>query len=218
MRRPGVAIVLLLVLIAGGWMAVVTAAQQEPDLAAAEQHMTAFINAVVTFTKGVHLDEKRLQTVLANMDSLNRLDNDGNGDKLADRAFSEGRYDFNIILKDPKYAGWCKQHGLDPAPFFKDLMRLETLIMQTQVTQQLDAARAQMPAQRKQLEAMKDKIGEPAYKQALASFDRGMASLERTAKQIQRIPPATDVETTLLAKYGTQIAAAMGDQEGDATP
>ncbi|MCG6963450.1 MAG: hypothetical protein LJE95_09305 [Acidobacteria bacterium] len=217
MRRPGLAIVLLLVLIAGGWMAVVTAAQQEPDLAAAEQHMTAFINAVVVFTKGVHLDEKRLQNVLANMDSLNRLDNDGNGDKLADRAFSEGRYDFNIIIKDPKYAGWCKQHGLDPTSFFKDLMRLETLIMQTQVTQQLDAARAQMPAQRKQLEAMKDKIGEPAYKQALASFDRGMASLERTAKQIQRIPPATDVETSLLAKYGSQIATAMGDQEGDAT-
>lgn len=218
MRRPGLVVVLLLVLIAGGWMAVVTAAQQEPDLATAEQHMTAFIDAVVAFTQGVHLDEKRLQAVLANVDSLNQLDNDGNGDKLADRAFSEGRYDFNIIIKDPKYTGWCKQHGLDPKSFFKDLMRLETLIMRTQVTQQLDAARAQMPAQRKQLEAMKDKIGEPAYKQALASFDRGMASLERTAKQIQRISPATAEETSLLAKHGSQIANVLGDQEGDAAP
>lgn len=218
MRRLGLVAVITIVLIAGGWMAVVTSAQQEPDLATAEQHMTAFINAVVSFTKGVHLDEKRLQTVLANMDSLNQLDNNGNGDKLADRAFSEGRYDFSIIIKDPKYAGWCKQHGLDPRSFFKDLMRLETLIMKTQVTQQLDTARAQMPAQRKQLEAMKDKIGEPAYKQTLAAFDRGMASLERTAKQIQRIPPATAEETSLLAKYGSQIAKALGDQEGDAAP
>ncbi len=217
MRRSGLVAVVTILLVAGSWKTAV-AAQQEPDLAAAEQHMTAFIDAVIGFTKGIQLDEKRLQTVLSNMDSLNRLDNDGEGDKLADRAFREGRYNFKLIIKDPKFAGWCKQHGLDPTSFFKDLMRLETLIMRTEVTSQLQTAKAQIPAQRKQLEAMKDKIGEPAYKQALASFDRGMASLERTAKQIQRIPPPTPEETSLLAKYRGRIAEALGDQEGDSTP
>lgn len=214
MRRKGLVAVVSVILVVGSWM-MASAVQQDPGLAAAEQHMTAFIDAVIGFTRGVHLDEQRLQTVLSNMDSLNRLDNDGEGDKLADRAFSKGRYDFDLIIKDPKFAGWCKTHGLDPKPFFKDLMRLETLIMRTEVTQQLEAARAQMPAQRKQLEAMKDKIGEPAYKQALASFDRGMATLERTAKEIQRISPPTAVEESLLAKYGGKIADALGDHEKD---
>jgi hypothetical protein len=214
MRRAGLVAVVSMVLVAGSCLMAV-AAQQETDLSADEQHMTAFIDAVVGFTKGVHLDEQRLQTVLANIGSLNRLDNNGEGDKLADRAFSDGRYDFNIMIRDPKYAGWCKQHELDPKPFFKDLMRLETLIMRTQIAQQLEAVRAQMPAQRKQLEAMKDSIGEPAYRKALAAMERGMASLESTSKQLQRIPPPTAEETSLLAKYSERIAKALGNQEGD---
>ena len=215
MRRAGLVAVVSMVLVAGGWITAL-AAQQEPEVAAQDQHMTAFIDAVIGFTKGVHLDEQRLKTVLSNMSSLNRLDNNGEGDKLADRAFSNGRYDFSIILKDPKYAGWCKKHGLDPKPFFRDLMRLETLIMRTQVAQQLEAVRAQMPDQRKQLDAMKERIGEPAYNKALAAMKQGMASLEHTAKQIQRIPPPTAEETSLLTKYESQIASALDDQEGDA--
>lgn len=175
-----------------------------------------FILAAIEFTGDVRLDEKRLTTILENIESLDQIETaDEEDEDLADRMLREGRFDFDEFLKESAYVSWCAEHGFAPRDFLQGVMRLESLVMRDSIGAAAAEMKAQAPQQRKQLEEMRGTLGADAYGEALASFEASLAEFERVAAVAQRIPAPSAEEASLLAKYQSEIAAAMGDDEGD---
>jgi hypothetical protein len=214
MGRPRFATLLVIGLIIGVAV-VVPAATQEPSPAETGLDLGAFVKAAIDFTHGVHLNEARLQAILANMESLNQVGSDAKDEEIARRALHDGRVDFDVVVKDPEYIAWCAARGQEPRAFFKDLIRLQTLVMREGVNANAEEMRARMPEQRKQLEQMRSTMGEDAYDKAVAMLESGMTELDRTVALVQQVPPPSAAEASLLTKYHKQINAALGDDRSE---
>lgn len=213
MRAPAIAASLAIGLIVTTMAAIAPAAAQGTPPTATAPDVAVFVKAAIAFTRGVYLNEARLQAILDNMESLNGVGAGDKGEEVARRALRDGQIDFDVVVKDPDYVAWCAAHGQEPRGFFRDLIRLQTLVMRESVNANAEQMKARMPEQRKQLEQMKSSMGEDAYKKAVAMFEAGMAELDRTLELVKQVPPPNDEEAALMTKYDDQIKAAMGDDE-----
>ena len=93
----------------------------DEDFAAMRGRILAFVGALVDYTNDVRVGAADLDSILDHYDSLEAIHGDGGGGELLERAFREGRYDFDVIVDDPAYAAWCRERGLEPGPFFRAL-------------------------------------------------------------------------------------------------
>ncbi len=187
--------------------------QMSPQEAA--QRTTAFLEAAAAFTRDVRLNAGGLKAVLENIDSLNSLKDDEAGGELAERAYSNGRYDFDVVLSDPDYVAWCGSHGLDPRGFFQDLMRLQMLVARKESESAIAQARTALPEQRRQLESLRSTLGEEGYKQSLAALEASQAQLESMSAAVRELPVPTPGEQKLIDANRDRIEEALRGSEDE---
>lgn len=183
----------------------------------AAQRTTAFLKAAAAFTRDVRLNADSLQAVLDNMESLNSLKDGGEDGELAERAYSNGRYDFGVVVSDPDYTAWCRSRGLEPRGFFQDLLRLQMLVARKDSERALAAARATLPQQRQQIESMRSTLGEDGYRQSLAALEGSQAQLESMSSAIRELPVPTAGEQKLLDANRDRIVKLLHDSAEEGT-
>jgi len=218
MRRVSGSVLIMGVLVTGAVSPVFAQAVETPAPAADDEgfaqmqrRIVGVVGAIIDYTRDVRLTEAGLEAVLEHHASINEIYDDGAGSRLVERAFVDGRYDFSVIVADPAYQGWCRERGLEPEGFFRELLRLQALRMRKESLAGLDQAREDMPAQRAALEEMRGQIQKDQYEGALASLESAAAMVEETRTLMEGLPVPTEAEATLLAQNEERIAETLGE-------
>jgi hypothetical protein len=185
----------------------------DEGLAAMRGRIFAFVEALVEYTKDVHLTEPALGDILAHYDALDDIHDDDEDGRVVERAFQDGRYDFEVIVGDPAYAEWCRGRNLEPEPFVRTLLRLEALRMRKDGLEGLERALAELPEQEAELETMRERVGEDAYREGKAALAAAAAMVEETRELMARLPEPSAEETALLEQHAARIQAVLGDDE-----
>jgi hypothetical protein len=183
--------------------------ENDEGLAAMRSRIFAFVTALVDYTRDTRLDAPDLEAILANYASLEAIHDGGDEGDLVERAFRDGGYDFGVIVGDPSYQEWCRERGLQPEPFFRDLLRLEALRMREEGLPGLERARAELPEQEAELERVRDRVGEEAYREGRAALEEAAAMVEETHDLISRLPVPSAEEKALLETHRERIQATL---------
>ncbi len=186
-------------------------ANDEEGFAAMQRRIVGVVGAIVDYTREVRLTEPGLEAVLDHHDSLGEIYDDGDGSRLVERAFVDGRYDFSAIVSDPSYVSWSRDRDLEPEGFFQQLLRLQALRMREESLIGLDEAREELPEQRDALERMREQVGEEQYREAVAALESAAAMVEETRTLMEGLPLATPEEAAILARQEERIQATLGD-------
>ncbi len=187
--------------------------EDEEGLAAMRGRIFAFVEALVEYTKDVRLGAPALEAVLAHYDTLDKIHDVEDDGGVVERAFLDGRYDFDVIVSDPAYDAWCGDRGLRPEGFFKSLLRLEALRMRKDGLEGLERALAELPEQEAELETMRERVGEEAYREGKAALAAAAAMVEETRELMARLPVPSAEETALLEQHAAKIEAVLGEDE-----
>jgi hypothetical protein len=185
--------------------------EDEEGLAAMRGRIFAFVEALVEYTKGARLSEPALGDILEHYDALDEIHDGEDDGRVVERAFQDGRYDFDVIVRDPAYAQWCRGRDLEPEPFFRNLLRLEALRMRKEGLEGLERALADLPEQEAELEAMRERVGEEAYREGKAALASAAAMVEETRELMARLPVPSAEETALLEAHAARIEAVLGE-------
>lgn len=186
---------------------------QDDAMAEMNRRVEASIRGLIAFVAGVELDEARLQRVLEHAPALSQIGDDEDDEEIMERAYVDGRYDLRVILSDPELQAFCRARGLAAERFFKDLLRLESLVMRQESLRDMRDALDGIPEQRRQWEAMRARMGEEAYKAAVSATEASAASLTRSIELIEQIPAPSQEEARLLREYADAISQALGNDE-----
>jgi hypothetical protein len=187
--------------------------EDEEGLAAMRGRIFAFVEALVGYTKDARLSEVALGDILDHYDALDEIHDGEDDGRVVERAFQDGRYDFEVIVGDPAYAEWCRGRGLEPEPFFRSLLRLEALRMRKEGLAGLERALAELPEQEAELEKIREKVGEEAYREGRAALAKAAAMVEETRELMARLPEPSAEETALLGQHAARIEAVLGEDE-----
>jgi hypothetical protein len=186
-------------------------ANDQEGFAAMQRRIVGVVGAIVDYTRDVRLSEPGLEAVLDHHDSLGEIYDDGDGSRLVERAFVDGRYDFGAIVRDPSYVSWAQERGLEPEGFVRQLLRLQALWMREESLSGLDEAREEMPQQRAALERMREQVGEEQYREAVAALESAAAMVEETRTLMEGLPVPDPEEAALLEKHADRIRATLGE-------
>lgn len=183
----------------------------DEGLSAMRSRIFAFVAALVDYTKDTRLDAPTLEAILANYRALDEIHDGGDDGGVIERAFQDGRYDFEVIVRDSAYAEWCRDRDLEPEGFFRGLLRLEALRMRDEGLPGLDRARAEFPEREAELEGMREQVGEEAYREGRAALEAAAAMVEETRDLLARLPVPTAEEARLLEEHRERIQATLGE-------
>lgn len=185
----------------------------DEGLAAMRSRIFAFVAALVDYTKDVRLDAPALEAILEHYSALDEIHDGEDDGRVVERAFQEGRYDFDVIVRDPAYEAWCRDRGLKPETFFTGLLRLEALRMREEGLSGLERASAELPEQEAELEKMRERVGEEAYREGLAALEAAAAMVEETRELMAGLPEPSAEEAALLGEHRERIRATL-DEDG----
>jgi hypothetical protein len=186
----------------------------EGDFEALQRRIVGLVRGIIDYTTDVRLSSEGLEAVLENVGSLATLSSEGGMDSFLERARVDGRYDFDLLVRDPDYVAWSREHELDGAWFFGQVLRLQALRMREESLGGLDDARQDIPEQRALLERMRGEMEKEEYERRLAALDAAAAMVEETAALMEEIPVATPDEAALLESHAQAIRRAL---EADGT-
>jgi len=184
-------------------------ALEDDGFEAMQRRIVGVVAAIIDYTRDVRLSEAGIESVLAHHASLTEMYDDDS--RLVERAFVDGRYDFDRVTTDSGYQAWCRDRGLDPQAFFRDLLRLQALRMREESLKGLDEAREEMPEQRAALERMRKEMGEERYRGALESLDAAEAMVQETRTLMEGLPVPTPEEAELLSRHDERIRETLGE-------
>ncbi len=187
--------------------------RDDEGLAAMRSRIFAFVAALVDYTKDVRLDAPALEAILAHYKALDEIHDGEDDGGVVERAFQEGRYDFDVIVRDRDYEAWCRDRGLKPETFFRGLLRLEALRMREEGLSGLERASAELPEQEAELEKMRERVGEEAYREGLAALEAAAAMVEETRELMAGLPVPSAEEAALLEEHRERIRATL-DEDG----
>ena len=185
--------------------------EDEEGLAAMRGRIFAFVEALVEYTKDVRLGESALGDILDHYDTLGEIHEEEDGAGVIERAFREGRYDFEAIVGDPAYAEWCRSREVEPEPFFRSLLRLEALRMRKEGLEGLERALADLPGREAELERMREQVGEEAYREGQAALAAAAAMVAETRELMATLPVPNAEEAALLEQHAAKIDAVLGE-------
>jgi hypothetical protein len=185
--------------------------EDDEGLAAMRGRIFAFVEALVEYTKDVRLGESALGDILDHYDTLGEIHEEEDGAGVVERAFREGRYDFEVIVGDPAYAEWCRGREVEPEPFFRSLLRLEALRMRKEGLEGLERALADLPGQEAELERMREQVGEEAYREGQAALAAAAAMVAETRELMATLPVPNAEEAALLEQHAAKIDAVLGE-------
>jgi hypothetical protein len=185
----------------------------DEGLAAMRSRIFAFVAALVDYTRDVRLGAPALEAILAHYEALDEIHDGEDDGGVVERAFQDGRYDFDVIVRDPAYEAWCRDRGLEPETFFRGLLRLEALRMREDGLSGLERARAELPEQEAELEKMRERVGEEAYREGLAALEAAAAMVEETRDLMAGLPVPSAEEAALLEEHRERIRATL-DEDG----
>jgi hypothetical protein len=188
-----------------------TTVEIDEGLAAMRGRIFAFVEALVDYTKDARLSEPALEDILEHYAALDEIHEDDEDGRVVERAFQDGRYDFEVIVEDPAYVEWCRGRSLEPRPFFRNLLRLEALRMRNEGLQGLERALAELPEQEAELESIRERVGEEAYQEGKAALAEAAAMVEETRELMARLPEPSPGETMLLQQQAARIEAVLGE-------
>jgi hypothetical protein len=202
-----------LLLFAGGARGQVAVAidGDEGDFEAMQRRIVGLIRGIIDYTEDVRLSAEGLEAVLESQGSLAALSAEGGMDALLERADVDGRYDFGVLVRDPDYVAWSREHNLDGAWFFGQLLRLQALRMREESLGGLDDARREIPEQRALLERMRDEMEKEDYEKSLSALETAAAMVEETATLMESLPVATPEEAALIESHAGAIRKALED-------
>jgi hypothetical protein len=187
------------------------AIENDEGLDAMRSRIFAFVKALGDYTQDIRLDAPALEKILSNYRSLDEILGGGEDGAFVERAFRDGRYDFDVIVRDPAYEGWCRDRDLRPERFFEGLLRLEALRMRAQGLPGLERARAELPERKAELERMRDRVGDEAYREGVAALEAAAAMVEETRDLMAGLPVPSAEEETLLEENRERIRATLGE-------
>jgi hypothetical protein len=185
-------------------------ASDEEGMEAMQRRIVGVVGALIDYTRDVRLTEPGLEAVLEHHGAIGEI-HDGDASRLVERAFVDGRYDFDAIVRDPAYVSWSQDRGLEPEGFFRELLRLQALRMREESLIGLEEAREEMPEQRAALGQMRDQMGEEQYTRALSALESAAVMVEETRALMEGLPVPTPEEAALLRKHDERIRATLGE-------
>lgn len=220
-RLLGVAILLSGAALAWGQSGAARVAVNEPQatrvdiddrdgVEAMRSRIFAFVEGLTDYTAEVRVGDSDLEAILDHYAALDEMDDGEDTGGVVERAYRDGRYDFDVIVRDPTYVSWARSRDLEPEGFFRGLLRLEALRMREEGLAGLERAQQEMPAQRAQLESMKESMGEEGYDQALAALEAAAEMVEDTRVLMARLPQPSPDEAALLDANRQRIRAVLG--------
>jgi hypothetical protein len=187
----------------------VTIGGEEESVEAMQRRIVGLVRGIIDYTEDVRLTPEGVESVLENAGSLATLGAEGGMDGLLERARVDGGYDFHVLVRDPDFVAWSREHDLDGAWFFGQLLRLQALRMREESLGGLDDARQEIPEQRALLERMRDEMDEEEYEKSLSALETAAAMVEETAALMERLPVATPEEAELLEAHEGAIRSAL---------
>jgi hypothetical protein len=187
----------------------------EGDFEALQRRIIGLVRGIIDYTADVRLSAEGLEAVLEHHGSLAALGATGGMDALLERARVDGRYDFTVLVQDPDYLTWSREHGLDGPWFFGQLLRLQALRMREESLGGLDEARQEIPEQRALLERMRDEMDDDEYQESLSALETAAAMVEETAALMESLPVATPEEAKLVKSHEAAIRRVL-EADGDA--
>jgi hypothetical protein len=194
-----------------------TASGQEPvaltdgdDLPAMQQRVSAFVEALVEYTKDVRLSEAGLGGVLDHYAALEQIHGEDEAQQIVEQALQGDTYDFGVVVGDPTYAAWCQERGLEPEAFFRQFLRLQALWMRDESLEGLSRAAEELPEQRAGLEAAREQMGEETYARTVAALDSAQAMIVATRALMERLPVPGAEEAALLEEHAVRIRETLG--------
>jgi hypothetical protein len=182
-------------------------------LAAMQERVATFVQALIEYTREVRLSEAGLEQVLEHHAALEEVHGEEEATKIVEGAFRDGGYDFGVVVGDPKYVTWCRDRGLEPAAFFHQFLRLQALWMREESLAGLSRALVELPLQRAELDAARPRMGEEAYGRGVAALDEARGMIVRTRAMMERLPVPAPEEAALLAKHDRRIRDTLGEGE-----
>jgi hypothetical protein len=185
--------------------------ESDEGLEAMRSRIFAFVKALGDYTEDVRLDAAVLERILASYHSLGEILGGGEDGAFIERAFRDGRYDFDVIVRDPAYEAWCRDRELQPERFFEGLLRLEALRMRAEGLPGLEQARAELPGRKAELERLRDRLGEEAYREGLAALEQAAAMVEETRDLMAGLPLPSAEEQALLDENRERIRTTLGE-------
>mgnify|MGYP001549575423 CR=1 FL=1 len=182
-------------------------------LAAMQERVSTFVEALVAYTKEVRLTEAGLESVLDHYLALEDVHGEEEAQQVVERAFRGDGYDFGVVVGDPTYVAWCGERGLEPEPFFRQFLRLQALWMREESLGGLSRALEELPGQRAEIDAAREQMGEEAYARAVASLEEAQAMIAQTRAMMEQLPVPGGDEAALLEKHEGRIRDTLGQDE-----
>jgi hypothetical protein len=179
--------------------------EDDDGVEAMRSRVFAFVGALAVYTADVRVGEPELEAVLTHYGALDEIHGDDDPGEVVERAFRDGRYDFEIIVNDPSYVGWCRARDLEPEPFFRGLLRLEALRMREEGLEGLEVAREELPEQRAELQSMRQELGEDAYSEGITALEAAAEMVEETRELMSALPQPSQEEVRLLTENRERI-------------
>jgi hypothetical protein len=178
-----------------------------------QQRVSAFVAALVEYTKDVRLSEAGLGGVLDHYAALEQIHGEGEAQQIVEQALQGDTYDFGVVVGDPKYAAWCQERGLEPEAFFRQFLRLQALWMRGESLQGLARALEELPAQRAEVDAARGQMGEEAHARTVAALDEAKTMITQTRAMMEKLPVPDAEEAALLEEHAVRIRETLG-QDG----
>jgi hypothetical protein len=216
LRRSRIASLLLVLLVVGGSGArgqEAVVLTEGDGLAAMQQRVTAFVQALVEYTRDVRLSEAGLESVLDHYAALEDVHGEEEAQQIVERAFRGDGYDFGVVVDDPTYVAWCRERGLEPEPFFRQFLRLQALWMREESLGGLARALEELPGQRAEIDAAREQMGDEAHARAVADLDEAQAMIEDTRAMMEQLPVPGGDEAALLEKHRGRVRDTLGQEE-----
>lgn len=182
-------------------------------LAAMQERVGIFVEALIEYTRDVRLSETGLEQVLDHHAALEEVHGEEEATEIVEAAFRDGGYDFGVVVDDPKYVAWCRERRLEPAGFFHQFLRLQALWMREESLAGLSRALEELPLQRAELDAARERMGQEAYGKGVAALDEAKGLIVETRAMMERLPVAGAEEAALLAKHDRRIRETLGEGE-----
>ena len=216
LRRNRIAALLLAVSVvagAGAWGQEAVLLTEGDGLAAMQQRVSSFVEALVAYTRDVRLSEAGLESVLDHYAALEDVHGEEEAQQIVERAFRGDEYDFWVVVVDPTYVAWCGERGLEPEPFFRQFLRLQALWMREESLRGLSRALEELPGQRAEIDAAREQMGEEAYARTVASLEEAQAMIQHTRAMMEQLPVPGGDEAALLEKHEGRIRDTLGQDE-----
>jgi hypothetical protein len=182
-------------------------------LAAMQERVSTFVEALVAYTKDVRLSEAGLESVLDHYAALEDVHGEEEAQQVVERAFRDDGYDFGVVVGDPTYVAWCGERGLEPEPFFRQFLRLQALWMREESLGGLSRALEELPGQRAEIDAARAQMGEEAYAKAVAGLEEAQAMMVHTRAMMEQLPVPGGDEAALLENHESRIRSTLGQDE-----